>query len=122
MDHAFDAMGDAGSVCREEARIETADAAGRGDRARDQEQAGRVGQQACFRERFPGSLELRGLVDLAAEAEPGFLAGLADRSNRERTRSRWRDLRTALEQVGLELRRNRGGNGNAVVVFIDAAA
>jgi hypothetical protein len=41
-------MGDAGSIGGEEARIEAADAAGRGDRARDQEQAGRIGQQALL--------------------------------------------------------------------------
>jgi hypothetical protein len=122
MDHAFNAMGDAGSIRREEAGIEAADAAGRGDRARDQEQAGRIGQQARFRERLPGAFEFHGLVDLAAEAEPGFLAGLADRGDRERTRPGSYDLRAALEQIGLEFGGNRRGNGNAVVGLIDAAA
>ena len=46
MDHAFDAVGDGGGIGGEEPGIEAADAAGRGDRARDQEQAGGIGQQA----------------------------------------------------------------------------
>src|SRR6266699_755297 len=99
MDHALDAMGDRGRVRGEESRIETLDAAGRGDGARDQEQAGRIGQEACIRERLPWTVKLwtvklwtiklwtvklwtiklrRGAVGVAAEAEAGFLAGLAD--------------------------------------------
>ncbi len=122
MDHAFDAMGDAGSICGEEARVEAADAAGRGDRARDQEQVGRIGQQARFRERLPGAVEFYGFFNLAAEAETGFLAGFADRGDRERPRAGRCDLRATLEQVGFELSGNRRGNRNAVVRLVDAAA
>src|SRR5882724_10411773 len=122
MDHAFDAMGDAGCIGGEEARIETADTAGRGDRARDQEEAGWSGQQACFRKRLTGAFELLGLFNLAAEAEPGFLAGLADGGDRERTRPGSYNLRAALEQVGLEFGRDGSGDGNAVVRLVDAAA
>ena len=62
------------------------------------------------------------LVDLAAEAEPGFLAGLADRGDRERARAGRYDLRAALEQIGLELGGDRSGDRNAVVRLVDAAA
>jgi hypothetical protein len=44
MHHAFDSMRDGRGIGGEEARVETADAAGRGDRARNQEQPGRVRQ------------------------------------------------------------------------------
>ena len=112
MDHALDAVGDGGSVRREEAGIEAPDAAGRGDRARDQEQAGRIGQQAGIGKRLPGAFEFwRRAVDLAAEAEPGFLAGLADRGDRQRARARRRDLRAALEQIGFELLGDRAATG-----------
>src|SRR4030088_1509195 len=69
-------------------------------RTRDQKQAGRVGQEAGIGERLPGALQRRRhAVALAAEAKAGFLAGLADRGDRQRTRPRGCDLRTALEQV-----------------------
>ena len=115
VDHAFDAMGDAGSISGEEAGVEAADAAGRGDRARDQEQARRIRQQARLRERLPGAFELDGFFDLASKAQPGLLAGFTDRGNRQRARAGWRDLRTTLQKVGLELRGNGSGDGNAVV-------
>src|SRR3954454_20637234 len=85
MDHALDAVGDRGGIRREEARIEALDAAGRGDGARDQEQAGGIGQEACIGKRLPGALELgRRTFGLAPEAEAGFFAGLADRGNCKR--------------------------------------
>ena len=83
MDHALDAVRDGRRIGGEEARIKTANAAGRGDRARDQEQTGGIGQQTRFRKRFPGAVELGGFFDLAAEAETGLLAGLADCGNGE---------------------------------------
>ncbi len=85
MDHALDAVGDRGGIRREEARVEALDAAGRGDRACDQEQAGRVGQQARIRERLPVAVELSRLtLGLAPEAKAGLLAGLVDRGDGER--------------------------------------
>jgi len=122
MDHAFDAMGDSRSIRGEEARIKTPHAAGRGDSACDQEQAGRIRQQTGIGERFPGAIELYRLIDLAAQAETGFLAGLADGGVGERPRAAWRDLRTALEKIGLELIADRSRNGNAVVRLVDASA
>src|SRR5262245_49484841 len=108
MHHAFDAMRDGRGVRREEARIETLDAAGWRDGARNQEQAGRIGQEARIRKRFPGTFELwRRAFGPAPETEAGFLAGLADRGNRERLRARGYRLRAALEQIGFELRRDR---------------
>lgn len=58
MHHALDAMGDGGSIRGEETGVEAADPAGRGDGARDQEQAGGIGQQPRIRERLPGAREL----------------------------------------------------------------
>ena len=44
-----------------------------------------IGQEACIRERLPRTLKLRhSAAGFAAEAEAGFLAGLADRRDRER--------------------------------------
>ena len=61
-------------------------------------------------------------VAFAAETEAGFLAGLADRGNRQRARARGGDLRTALQQIGLQRFRDRRRHWNAVVGFIDASA
>ena len=97
--------------------------AGRGDRARDQKQAGRIGQQAGVAERLPYAVEFwRRSIALAAEAKPGFLAGLADRGDRQRSRARRRRLRTAFHQIGFKFLRNRRRNRNAVIQLVDAAA
>jgi len=122
MNHALDAMGNRGGIGGEEAGVEAADAAGRGDRPRNQEQARRIGQQACIRERRPGAFQLDRLVYLAAEAEAGFLAGFADRCYRKRTRARSYDFGAALEQISFEFLGDRGGNGHAVVSLVEAAA
>src|SRR3954451_3669348 len=85
MDHALDAVGDRGSIRGEETRVEALDAAGRGDGARDQEQAGGIGQEACVCKRLPGALELgRFALSFAPEAEAGLLAGFPDRGNCKR--------------------------------------
>ena len=55
MDDTLDTMGDRRSIGREEAGVIPPDAAGRGDRARNQEQAGWIGQEARFRKRRPGT-------------------------------------------------------------------
>ena len=90
-------MGDRRGVRGEEPGIEPPHAAGRGDRARNQEQPGRVGQQAGLAKRLPGAFERgRGAIALASEAKAGFLAGLADRGDRQRARPRRRDLRDCL--------------------------
>ena len=122
MDHALDTMRDGRRIGGEEAGVEAADTAGRGDRARDQEQAGRIGQQSCIGEWRPGAVELCLLLDLAAEAESGLFAGFADRRIGKRTRAAGRDLRAALQEIGFELRRDRGGDRHAVVGLVDAAA
>ena len=64
----------------------------------------------------------RGPFSLAPEAQPGLLAGLADRGDRQRLGPRGRDLRAALQQVGLELPGNRRGHRNAVIGLVDTAA
>jgi len=66
-------------------------------------------------ERLPCAFQLHRLVDLAAEAEAGFLAGFTDRGDRERTRAGCHDLRATLEQVGFKFFGDRSGNGNAVI-------
>ena len=88
MHHAFDAMRDGRGIGGEEAGVEAADAARRGDRACDQEQARRIGQQARVGERRPRTVELGLLLDLAAEAEPGLFTGFADRGIGEGARGR----------------------------------
>jgi len=96
---------------------------GRGDRACDQKQSGRVRQQAGLGKGFPWALECRRrAIALAPQTKPGFLAGFADRRDRQRARPRRRDLRAALHQVGFELLCDRGGDRNAVVGLVDAAA
>ena len=123
MDHALDAMGDGGGIGGEEPGIEAADAAGRRDRARNQKQSGRIGQQAGLGKRLPCAFQgRRGAIALASEAEPGFFAGLADRGDRQRARARRRDLRAALEQVVFKRFRDWRCHGNAVVGFVDPAA
>jgi len=84
MDHTLDAMGDRGGIRGEEAGVEALDAAGRGDGARDQEQARGVGQQARISEWLPRAFEPGRALGLAPEAEAGLLAGFADRGDRER--------------------------------------
>ena len=122
MDHAFDMMGDGGGIGGEKPCIEPPHPARWGDRAGNQEQAGGVGQQPGIGKRFPRAFEGgSNAIALAAETEPGFLAGLADRRDRQRACARRRDLRTALEQIGFELFRDRRGDGNAVVGCIDAS-
>src|SRR5947209_4203107 len=58
MDHALDPMGDGGGVRGEEAGIEAPHTARRGERARDQEQSGRIGQEAGIGKRLPRAFEL----------------------------------------------------------------
>ncbi len=116
-------MGDGRSVRGEEPGIEAPHAAGRGDGAGDQKQSGWVGQQAGLGERLPRAVEIRrGAIALAPETQAGFFAGLADRGDRQRSRARRRDLRTALQQIGFERAGNRRGNGNAVIRLVDTAA
>ncbi|OOQ90454.1 hypothetical protein PEBR_04025 [Penicillium brasilianum] len=115
-------MRDGRGIGGEEAGVEAADAARRGDRACDQEQARRIGQQARVGERRPRTVELGLLLDLAAEAEPGLFTGFADRGIGERARAAGRDLRAALQQIGFELRRDRRCDRHAVVGLVDAAA
>src|ERR1700739_963431 len=104
MDYALDAVGDGGRIRGEESCVKTPDTAGRGDRTRNQEKAGRVGQQAGFAEWLPRSLEWwRFAFALAAETKPGFLAGFADRGDRQRSRARRRDFWAAFQEIGFEL-------------------
>ena len=85
MDHALDTMGDGRGIGGEKPRIEAPHPAGRGDGAGDQKQAGGVRQQPGFAERLPHAVEPgRHAIGLAAEAETGFLAGLADRRDSQR--------------------------------------
>ncbi len=116
-------MGDGGGVRGEEPRVEAPDPAGRGDRARDQEQPGRIGQEASIGKRLPRAGQCRHrAIDLAPETKTGFLAGLADRGDRERTRARWRDLRAALQEVCFKRFGDGCGHRNAAVGLVDAAA
>ena len=79
MHHALDAVRDGRCVRREEAGVEAPDAARRGDRTRNQEQPGRIGQQPCLGKWFPGSVQIGfPVLVLAAQAKAGFLAGFAD--------------------------------------------
>ena len=124
MDHALDAMGDGGGIRGEEARVEAPDAAGRGDRARDQEQAGRIGQKAGIRERLPGAVELGRLaVGFAAEAKPGLLAGLADRGDRRATCARPAEIfGLPLSRFCFELFGDGSRDRHAIIRLVDAPA
>src|SRR6185312_657832 len=89
MDHALDPMGNRRSVRREEPGVEASHPAGRGDGTRDQVQSRWIRQQARFSKWLPWAFERRHrAAALAAETEAGFLAGFADRGDRQRTRAR----------------------------------
>src|SRR5580698_3365905 len=122
MDHALDTMGDAGSVSGKEARVKTPDAAGRRDRARNQEKPGRVGQEPGLGKRLPGAFEARcRAVALASEAKAGLLAGLADRGHRKRACARGGDFRAAFQEIFFQRLRDWRGDGNAIVRLVDTA-
>jgi hypothetical protein len=103
MDHTFDVVGDRRSIRGKKPCIEPPHAARRGDRAGNQEQAGRVGQQAGIGERFPPAFQRRGrTVALAAETEPGLFAGLAARRDPDSACARRRDLRAPSEHISFD--------------------
>ena len=119
---AFDPMCDSGHISGKKACIEPLDTAGWRDSAGDQKQAGRIGQQARIVECRPcaGQLLWRAFY-LAAEAEPGFLAGFPDSGDGQRTRARRRGLRATLGEIGFELGRQRRGDRDLVVGLVDTA-
>src|SRR3984957_12649019 len=123
MDYPLHALGDGGVIRGEKPCVEAAHAAGRRDGARDQKQSGRIGQQARLAEGLPRAFERRrSAIALAPEAETGFLTGLADRGDGKRACARGADLWAPLQQIFLERLRDRGCDGNAVVVLVNTAA